>query len=169
MRAFCGQAGGADPLALVVSDVHPGPFRTVGSSMLPSLIQQKLGEKGFEAAVLKGLSSHEKNIASRKTTEQLAERLAAEAHALLESNVFEDSFMTPMRKKLNGASALTVGIAGKRIIILTLHPHPMEDLSPEAPSRHDSRRHLGCGTHTTASTTGSKPWKTAPLRSSGSL
>jgi putative membrane protein len=123
---------GRTPLALVVSDVHPGPFRTVGSSMLPSLIQQKLGEKGFEAAVLKGLSSHEKNIASRKTTEQLAERLAAEAHALLESNVFEDSFMTPMRKKLNGASALTVGIAGKRIIILTLHPHPMEDLSPEA-------------------------------------
>ncbi len=123
---------GQRPLALVVSDIHPGPFRTVGSSMMPSIVQQKLGEKGFEAAVLKGPSSHEKNIASRKITEQLAERLAAEAHALLESNVFESSFIMPMRNTLNGASALTVGIAGKRIIILTLHPHPMEDLSSEA-------------------------------------
>lgn len=123
---------GQSPVALVISDVHPGPFRTVGSSMLPSLIQQKLGEKGFESAVLKGLSSHEKNIASRKTAEQLAERLAVEAVALLESKEFKTAFALPMRNRLNGASSLTVGMAGKRIIILTLHPHPMEDLSPEA-------------------------------------
>jgi hypothetical protein len=110
-----------------------------------------------------------KNIASRKTTEQLAERLAAEAHALLESNVFEDSFMTPMRKKLNGASALTVGIAGKRIIILTLHPHPMEDLSPEALPDTIPDDILGCGRTQQLLRRVQSPGKTAPLRSSSNL
>ncbi|MEM4287549.1 MAG: DUF2070 family protein [Candidatus Caldarchaeum sp.] len=121
---------GQQPLAIVVSEIHPGPFRNVGSSMFPSLVQQKLSAKGFESVVFKGLSSHEKNIANFETSESIAEQIASEALALSLSSRLKP-FTFPVRHCLNGVSALTWGMAGRTITVLTLHPQPMEDLPPE--------------------------------------
>ncbi|MEM4559824.1 MAG: DUF2070 family protein [Candidatus Caldarchaeum sp.] len=128
---FTVKRDGHPPLAIVVSEVHPGPFRVVGSSMFPSLIQQKLAAKGFDAVVFKGLSSHEKNIASYEASERVAESIAEEAETLLKSSTIPHPVSFPVRQTLNGVSSLSWVMAGRRVAILTLHPHPMEDLPPE--------------------------------------
>ncbi len=128
---FVIKRGNYPPLAIIVSEIHPGPFRAVGSSMFPSLVQQKLAAKGFESVVLKGLSSHEKNIASYRVSDFLAERIASEAEALMDSPSFSDLFTFPTRLSFDGVSMLRLGIVGKAICILTLHPQPMEDLPPD--------------------------------------
>ncbi|MCS6769795.1 MAG: DUF2070 family protein [Candidatus Caldarchaeum sp.] len=132
---FAVKREGYPPLAVVVSEVHPGPFRTVGSSMFPSLVQQKLAAKGFESVVLKGLSSHEKNIASYEVSEKIAESIAAEAEELAKSSAFTPSIGFPIRQTMNGVSSLSWTMAGRKVSVLTLHPHPMEDLPPEVVPR----------------------------------
>ncbi|MEM1952271.1 MAG: DUF2070 family protein [Candidatus Caldarchaeum sp.] len=122
---------GKPDVAVVVSDIHPGPFRAVGSSMFPSLIQQKLGNRGIHGMVLKGLSSHEKNLASIAISEEIAEKIAEEAERLRSSPHFSSVCKPPSRKRFNGVSTYSLEIAGREIAIVTLHPQPMEDLPPE--------------------------------------
>ncbi|MCX8202118.1 MAG: DUF2070 family protein, partial [Candidatus Caldarchaeum sp.] len=117
--------------ALEVSEIHPGPFRAVGSSMFPAIVQQKLGDKGIHSMVLKGLSSHEKNLASMDLSENIAEKIAEEAQRLEASQHYSGSFKPPVRSRFNGVSSLSFEMAGRQIVILTLHPQPMEDLPPE--------------------------------------
>ncbi|MDW8063232.1 MAG: DUF2070 family protein [Candidatus Caldarchaeum sp.] len=118
-------------VAMVVSEIHPGPFRAVGSSMFPAIVQQKLGSRGIQSVVLKGLSSHEKNLASIELSEKIAEKIAEEAESLQKSSNYSRNFKPPTRRQFNGVSSLTFELAGRRITILTLHPQPMEDLPPE--------------------------------------
>lgn len=122
---------GKPSVAFVVSEIHPGPFRAVGSSMFPAIVQQKLGNKGIHAVVLKGLSSHEKNLASVELSEKVAEKIAEEAEMLETSPNYVKIFRPPARTKFNGVSGFSFEMAGRNIVVLTLHPQPMEDLPQE--------------------------------------
>ncbi len=57
---------------LVVPTIHPGPFKTVGSSEMPSLIAKKINEKtGAVASVAHGPSTHGQNLVSAKEIEKV--------------------------------------------------------------------------------------------------
>ncbi|MEM4494678.1 MAG: DUF2070 family protein [Candidatus Caldarchaeum sp.] len=132
---------GKPSVALVVSDIHPGPFRAVGSSMFPAILQNKLAEKGFQPIVLKGLSSHEKNLANIELSEKVAETIAEEAKRLEKNGAYFTEASGLWRTNFDGVSSLTVNIADKEMVILTLHPQPMEDLPPEVlPPHHTSKK-----------------------------
>jgi putative membrane protein len=126
------------PVAIVVTDVHPGPFRNVGSSTFPSLVQRMMATKGLDAIVLKGLSSHEKNLADSLEAEKLASSLAMRAHDLLTEGIFSSSITFPKRDVLNGAKTLWWKMAGNTLCLMTLHPSPMEDLPSEIAGNMDS-------------------------------
>ncbi|MEM4417295.1 MAG: DUF2070 family protein [Nitrososphaerota archaeon] len=119
------------PIAVVVTDVHPGPFRDVGSSAYPSILMRRLAAKGFEPMVLKGLSSHEKNLVTRRDAEELAEIVSRRAGEMMSLQPYSACFSTPRRLVLNGAKALWWVMGGKTLCLLTLHPNPMEDLPAE--------------------------------------
>ncbi len=132
--------GAGRPVALVITDAHPGPFRDVGSSVFPSLVYRAFESRGIDALVLKGLSSHEKNLTTRRDTERLAELLASTASKNLNKGGFSEFFAEPRRISKNGASLLSLGMAGKNLTILTLHPNPMEDLPTDVlPSNWDGK------------------------------
>ncbi|MDJ0272553.1 MAG: DUF2070 family protein [Candidatus Caldarchaeum sp.] len=132
---------GKPSVALVVSDIHPGPFRAVGSSMFPAILANKLAEKGFHPLVLKGLSSHEKNLANIELSEKVAEKIAEEAKWLEKNGTYFSEARGPWRTNFDGVSSLTLNIADKDMVILTLNPQPMEDLPPEVlPPNHAGRK-----------------------------
>lgn len=60
-----------DAVALVYTDVHFGPFSSVGSSRLPEIIERELG-KSDHVLVLHGFGSHERDVASSDHVKLLA-------------------------------------------------------------------------------------------------
>ncbi|MEM4316106.1 MAG: DUF2070 family protein [Nitrososphaerota archaeon] len=119
------------PISLVVTDVHPGPFRDVGSSTYPSLVQREMAVRGIESVVFKGLSSHEKNLASRGEAEGLAVEISERALKILYEAKFSKYLTYPRRTSLNGAKTLWWKMGGRTVCLMTLHPAPMEDLPSE--------------------------------------
>jgi len=126
------------PVALVVTEVHPGPFRNVGSSTFPSLVQNTMASQGVDAVVLKGLSGHEKNIADSSEARKLASMLARRVNGILSEGRFTKSITYPRRAVLNGAKTLWWKMAGNTLCLMTLHPNPMEDLPSEIVNGVDS-------------------------------
>jgi len=120
----------ASPIgALVVPGVHPGPFRRVGSSALPSMVQEALEARlGCPVAVPHGLSGHDLNLTSRAECEKL---LSAIISALehLRGPYREASPIT--RSSRQGAKASCQLLGRVALLALTAAPEPMEDLPPE--------------------------------------
>ena len=124
----------AKPLAIVVTNVHLGPFRNVGSSTLSSLIQNLLDERGVNAIVLKGFTSHENNIVMRKQVIAFAEKIRNEIITMLEEGSPNHGGVVypPFRTSYDNLSTLIWKVDGKSLHIITLHPNPMEDIPEEA-------------------------------------
>jgi len=58
---------------VVVPHVHPGPFRDVGSSRLPSLIAEAARKRGLECVVLHGASTHGEDLVRELDAARAAE------------------------------------------------------------------------------------------------
>ena len=67
-----------EPIALVLPEIHYGPFRNVGSSMMVYFIEEYMKEKGYNTIVLHGPGSHEHNLPTAKYSRQIALRIAEE-------------------------------------------------------------------------------------------
>ena len=66
------------PIALIVPEIHYGPFKNVGSSMMPYLIDEAMESKGYMALALHGPESHEHNLPSANYAREIAWRIAEE-------------------------------------------------------------------------------------------
>lgn len=66
---------GDNKLFLLYSDIHYGPFSNTGSSMLPSLIHNKLNDRYESVVVLHGMGSHDRNLPTLEETERFVERI----------------------------------------------------------------------------------------------
>ncbi|HIE14736.1 TPA: DUF2070 family protein, partial [Candidatus Bathyarchaeota archaeon] len=114
---------------IVVPSIHPGPFKNVGSSLLPSLIQ-KAYEEMFNCvvAVPHGISGHELDLTSQ------TQNLKVIKHILNKMN-FKSLGPTATSFIQLEKNSATVGcqIFGGQcaFITLTLAPSTMEDLPPE--------------------------------------
>ena len=109
----------------VVPYVHPGPFKNVGSSALPMLIQDRLeAEKNLIVSVPHGTSGHEMNLTSHAQSEKVLERLLEKAnfnfHPLKASRM--------VRVNVGEAKASCQRFNDIAVVTLTLAPRNMEDI-----------------------------------------
>lgn len=113
----------------VVPSVHPGPFKNIGSSVLPSLLKSELErEFGSVVSVPHGLLGHEFDLASQAENRKI---VANVAEALRDSEVFEVK-ASPFVTVSNGlATACCQVFGGSAFISFTLAPRTIEDLPDE--------------------------------------
>ena len=110
---------------VVVSDIHPGPFRRIGSSNIPYEIQVALERKtGALVMVPHGTSGHERDLASGRQRIKFIT-------GILDRMSFEGSSekaTTAIRRFSGCAQAICQVFDGTAIVILTCAPESMEDI-----------------------------------------
>jgi putative membrane protein len=118
--------GSSRPKAvLAVPSVHPGPFKNIGSSVLPSLLKSEM-EKDCMCVVCvpHGLLGHEYDLPSQAENQKVLS-------ALVEAMDFEGSESTasPFVKISNGLATACCQIFGRSVFVsFTLAPRTIEDL-----------------------------------------
>jgi putative membrane protein len=125
---------------MVVPSVHPGPFKNIGSSLLPSMLKKALEQKfGGVACVPLGLLGHELDLASQVQSQKIID-------CVVESAFFkvDEDRATPFVKVKNGLATACCQVFGKTAFIaLSLAPSTTEDLPRELGSiiQREARRH----------------------------
>lgn len=113
---------------IVVPSIHPGPFKNVGSSLLPSLLKTALeGKLGYSTSVMLGMQGHELDLASQSQNQKVINHV-------LESMNFEATESTATRfvKVTNDSVTVCCQIFGKTAFLsFTLAPNTTEDLPQE--------------------------------------
>ena len=114
--------------AIIVPCIHPGPFKNIGSSSIPSAIQEILEKKlGCVVSVPHGISGHQLDLASQSQNQKVLNKILGTA----EFNSFS-SYATPfLSTKEDGATAGCQILGGCALLTLTLAPETMEDLPLE--------------------------------------
>jgi putative membrane protein len=114
--------------AVVVPLVHPGPFKNIGSSLLPSMLKHEFEKKfGGDACVPLGILGHELDLASQAQNQKIINHVIASAE-------FEASAdkATPFVKVTNGVVTASCQVFGKiAFLSFTLAPKTTEDLPQE--------------------------------------
>jgi putative membrane protein len=121
---FSGESGECD-VALVIPYIHPGPFRRVGSSTLPSKLVDKLKHQlGCEALVAHGISTHELDMTSSEEADRVADEVT--------TNVADSTgigFVSPLMWSESGGARASCQIFGDvALITLSLSPLSYDDL-----------------------------------------
>jgi putative membrane protein len=113
---------------IVVPAFHPGPFRNVGSSLFPSMLQDALENKlQCIVSVPHGLVGHGLDLCSQVQSQKVID-------SVLDSVDFSflESRATPfVRVKKKGASTSCQMLGDCAFLTLTLAPETMEDLPEE--------------------------------------
>ena len=114
---------------MVIPSVHPGPFKNIGSSLLPSLLKANLEEKlNCVACVPHGLLGHEFDLASQLQNQ----KIIADVVQSLKNFELSDAKASPFVKVSNGLATACCQIFGKSAFIsFTLAPRTIEDLPEE--------------------------------------
>lgn len=113
---------------IVVSSVHPGPFRNVGSSRLPSMIQKALEEKhGCIVSTPHGLYGHEFDLSSQQQNRKVLRNILALNDFSAGSS--KASIFVRARKDVVSSSCQIFGDCA--ILTLTLAPETTEDFPEE--------------------------------------
>lgn len=113
---------------MIVPSIHPGPFKNVGSSLLPSKLKTAL-EKKFNgtACVLLGLLGHELDLASQNHNQRIIDYVVNSAD--FEPN---EKRATPFVRVGNGVASACCQIFGETALItFSLAPNTTEDLPQE--------------------------------------
>lgn len=113
---------------VVIPGIHPGPFRSLGSSNLPYMIQKSFEEKfGVTTIVPHGASGHELDL----TSQLQCEKVIKEILALADSSV-EDSRATRLVREEVGLGKATCQLFGDvALVTVTCAPRSMEDVPRE--------------------------------------
>ncbi|MFB0560576.1 MAG: DUF2070 family protein [Candidatus Lokiarchaeia archaeon] len=111
---------------LVVPNIHPGPFKTVGSSEMPSIIAKKIKEKtGAVASVAHGPSTHGQNLVSAKEIEKVLR--------IIESSLGQSNFVSKASQFVTYTEdevKISCQIFGDlALITVTLSPMSYDDVS----------------------------------------
>jgi len=113
---------------IVVSSVHPGPFRNVGSSRLPSMIQKALEEKhGCVVSTPHGLYGHEFDLSSQLQNRKVLRSILELSDFSVVSS--KASVFVRARKGVAGSSCQVFGDCA--VLTLTLAPETTEDFPEE--------------------------------------
>jgi len=69
-----------DTIALIVPGVHFGPFKTLGSTLLPQYIEEALNLKGIKTFILHGAGSHELDLVNKAEARKLSINIVEKIH-----------------------------------------------------------------------------------------
>ncbi|MBN2253676.1 MAG: DUF2070 family protein, partial [Kosmotogaceae bacterium] len=121
-------AGDKLKAAVVVPALHPGPFKNLGSSLLPSLIQTAIQDRfGCVVSVPHGLVGHELDVASQPQNQRVIDSIVG-----FVGSSSRYSKATPMVRTISGDAKTSCQIFGDcALLTLTTAPETMEDLPPE--------------------------------------
>lgn len=115
-------------VCIVVPSVHPGPFKNIGSSVLPYLLKVALEKKyGCLACVPHGLFGHELDLASQVQNQRVVS-------AVVDAVNFEESgsVSSPFFTASDGLASACCQIFGDAAFLsVTLAPKTTEDLPQE--------------------------------------
>lgn len=114
--------------AIIVPLVHPGPFKNIGSSLLPSLLKHAFEKAyGGDICVPLGLLGHERNAASQKQNQKII-------NSIIESATFSVSTLaaTPFVQVRESFVTVSCQLFGRTALLsFTLAPKTTEDLPQE--------------------------------------
>lgn len=117
---------------MLVSNLHPGPFLNIGSSVLPflfhSVLERKLGAVGV---VPHGVSGHELNLVSQVQNAHLVSWVLAR----LEKAEYNSKATPALRKANQIATATSQVFDGSALVTMTAAPNDMEDVPSEVAHR----------------------------------
>jgi len=116
---------------MVVSGFHPGPFKNVGSSLLPYIIQNTLESKlQCTVSVPHGLFGHDFDLSSQLQNQKIIEGVLNSVNF----PSFHDGATPFVRVKKDGASASCQIFGDCAFFTLTVAPKTTEDLPKELDS-----------------------------------
>jgi putative membrane protein len=114
--------------AIVMPLVHPGPFKNIGSSLLPSLLKHGYEkEYGCSACTPLGILGHELDLASQAQNQKIVSEVLTKAKFEAQLDV-----ASPFVKATDGAATAICQIFGDTVLLaFTLAPQTTEDLPQE--------------------------------------
>jgi putative membrane protein len=114
--------------AVIVPLVHPGPFKNIGSSLLPSLLKKKFEEEfGCDTCTPLGILGHELDLASQTQNSKIVSDVIAQARFKATNDL-----ASPFVKVSEGYGTASCQIFGDTALVsLTLAPKTTEDLPQE--------------------------------------
>jgi len=114
--------------AIIVPLVHPGPFKNIGSSLLPSMLKRDFEKEfGCDTCVPLGILGHELDLASQAQNQRIIKQV-------IESAKFPASAekATPFVKVTEGFATASCQVFGKTAFLsFTFAPKTTEDLPQE--------------------------------------
>lgn len=110
-------------VAIILPDLHPGPFNPIGGSNLPYLLYS---EYSRNALILHSVSSHSRNIPSKSEVDNYIRTLS-------QATVSErcETSTLPLQTKIGRSTATGIIFGDTAIVILSMAPVGMEDI-PES-------------------------------------
>ncbi|UCF58665.1 MAG: DUF2070 family protein [Candidatus Bathyarchaeota archaeon] len=119
------RSGAKVKAVIVVPECHPGPFRNVGSSLLPYMIQDALEDKlECVASVPHGLLGHDFDLSSQLQSRKVVEGVLS----YMDFSHFNSKITPFIRTRKSGASASCQIFGDCAFVTLTMAPKTMEDL-----------------------------------------
>jgi putative membrane protein len=118
-----GNASGGDSVAIVLPDLHPGPFGAVGGSDLPYVLYQVFSKR---ALVMHSVSDHSLNIPSKRELDKYVSSLSG-------LNVVRkgDTCSEPVQVNVGRATTTGIALGDTALVMLSLAPVGMEDVAKE--------------------------------------
>jgi len=110
----------ANQAAIVLPDVHPGPFSTVGGSDLPYVLYERFSKR---ALVMHSVSDHSLNIPSKKELEKYVKDVGQ-----MTINERGNTCSTPVQVRINNSTSTGIAFGNSAIVMLSLAPAGMEDI-----------------------------------------
>ena len=113
---------------IIVPQVHPGPFKNIGSSLLPSLLKREVEKEfGGNVCVPLGILGHELDLASQVQNYKIAAQVIA--NSKFKTQV---ALASPLVRANHGAATASCQIFGDNAFLsFTLAPKTTEDLPQE--------------------------------------
>ncbi len=114
--------------AIIVPLVHPGPFKNIGSSLLPSMLKREFEKKfGCDACVPLGILGHELDLASQAQNQKIIDHVITSAKFVASADK-----ATPFVKVTDGFVTASCQVFGNTAFLsFTLAPKTTEDLPQE--------------------------------------
>ncbi len=113
---------------IIVPQVHPGPFKNIGSSLLPSILKREVEKEfGGNVCVPLGLLGHELDLASQEQNYKIVAQVIISGKFESQAN-----YASPFVRATDGVATASCQIFGDTAFVsLTLSPETTEDLPQE--------------------------------------
>ena len=107
-------------IAIVLPDIHPGPFGMVGGSNLPYVLYEKFAKR---ALIMHSVSDHSLNIPSGREVERYVAGLGR--HEIIDSGGICSE---PVQHRQGDATATAIAFGRSAVLMLSLAPKGMDDV-----------------------------------------